>query len=412
MNPPLCRFCGAPLTHDFVDLGETPLANAYVTVEQAAQGIDKTYPLHVRICSRCYLVQVDAHVNPREIFSHYAYFSSYADAWVEHARQYANSMISRLGLGSKSMVVEVASNDGYLLQHFLAAGIPVLGIEPALNVANAARARNVHTRVAFFDLETASEMAREGISADLMVANNVLAHVPDIAEFVGAFPIVLAQEGVVTFEFPHLLNLIREIQFDTIYHEHFSYLSLLVVEKVLTSAGLRAFDVDQLATHGGSLRVYACRTSASHGETEALKQMRQTEREAKLDQLSTYNGFAGKVESVKRSFQEFLACARAERKTVAAYGAAAKGNTFLNVCRLGSCDIASVFDRSKAKQGLLLPGSHIPIRPPEAIYEMKPDYLVILPWNLRKEIAQQMAFISEWRGKFVTAVPTVRVFDA
>lgn len=411
MTTPHCRFCGAKLDHDLVDLGSTPLANSYATAADIAVGRDKAYPLHARVCSSCFLVQVDAPVSPEAIFSDYSYFSSYSDSWVEHARNFAKAIIARFGLDHSSLVVEVASNDGYLLQHFVATRVPVLGIEPAANVAEAARAKNVPTEVAFFGSQTAKRLAAQGVAADLTVANNVLAHVPDISDFIAGFSIMLKPEGVATFEFPHILNLIRELQFDTIYHEHFSYLSLVVVERILEAAGLRAFDVEELPTHGGSLRLYVCHASAHHTTTDRLFDLRAKEKSAKLNELAGYLGFAEKVEGVKRSFLEFLARAKAEGKSVAAYGAAAKGNTFLNVCGVGSNEIVCVFDRSAAKQGKFLPGSHIPIRAPEDVCEVAPDYLVVLPWNLREEISRQMAFIGEWGGKFVTALPTTRIFD-
>lgn len=408
---PACRFCGAKLVHDFVDLGETPLSNSYVSAEQIAAGRDKSYPLHARVCSECFLVQVDAPVAPEDIFSDYAYFSSYSDSWVEHARRYAEAMIARFDLGSQSLVVEIASNDGYLLQHFLKRGVPVLGVEPAANVAETARAKGVPTEVAFFGTETARALAARGVAADLTAANNVLAHVPAIGDFVAGFAEILKPEGVSTFEFPHLLNLIRELQFDTIYHEHYSYLSLVAVERVLAAAGLRAFDVEEIPTHGGSLRLFVCRVGASHVATQRLADLRAKEHAAGLDRIEVYAGFADKVQEVKASFLAFLARAKAEGKTVAAYGAAAKGNTFLNVCGVNAQDIVCVYDRSAAKQGRFLPGSHIPIRAPETIGDTKPDYLVILPWNLREEIAQQMAGIAAWGGCFVTAIPATRIFE-
>ncbi len=412
MQTPACRFCGAPLKHDFVNLGSTPLANSYVRADEIAQGLDRSFPLHARVCGACFLVQVDAPVSSEAIFSDYAYFSSYSDSWVAHARRYADAMIERFGLGPQSLVVEVASNDGYLLQHFMARGVPVLGVEPAANVAETARAKGVPTEVAFFGRETARKLAARGLAADLTAANNVLAHVPDIGDFVAGFAEILKPDGVATFEFPHVLNLIRELQFDTIYHEHFSYLSLVAVERVLAASGLVAFDVEELPTHGGSLRLFVCRKGAVHAPTPRLEAARSAERAASLDAIEGYAGFAEKVEAVKTSFLNFLARAKAEGKTVAAYGAAAKGNTFLNVCGVNANDIVCVYDRSAAKQGKFLPGSHIPIRAPESIGERRPDYLVILPWNLREEIVAQMAEIREWGGKFVTAVPETRVFDA
>ena len=412
MNPPACRFCGAKLTHDFVDLGSTPLSNAYLTQAQVDAGLDKSYLLHARVCDACFLVQVDAPVEPERIFDEdYAYFSSYSASWVEHARRYAQAMIARFNLDAQSLVVEAASNDGYLLQHFVAAGVPVLGVEPAGNAAEAARARGVRTEVSFFNDATARALVAQGFSADLTAANNVLAHVPDISDFVRGFAVILKPEGVSTFEFPHVLNLIAESQFDTIYHEHYSYLSLVTVEKVLASAGMRAFDVEELPTHGGSLRLFACRAEASHAQTDALVAMRDKERAFGLDSLAGYAGFAKQVDKVKTSFRAFLDRVRREGKTVAAYGAAAKGNTFLNVCGVTSKDIACVYDLSHAKQGRLLPGSHIPILAPDRIVDLEPDYLVILPWNLRDEIMTQMKDIRAWGGKFATAVPDTRIFD-
>ncbi|MGD0641629.1 MAG: class I SAM-dependent methyltransferase [Roseiarcus sp.] len=407
-SPP-CRFCGAPLTTTFVDLGETPLANSYVTEEDVAAGRDRRYPLHARVCGECFLVQVDEPVRPEAIFSDYAYFSSFSASWIEHARRYAEAMIARFRLGPRSLVVEIASNDGYLLQHFIAAGIPTLGVEPAANVAAAAIAKGVPTEVAFFGRAAAERLGGRGVKADLVAANNVLAHVPGIRDFVAGFALILKPDGVATFEFPHLLNLIRETQFDTIYHEHFSYLSLVSVEKIFAATGLRAFDVEEIATHGGSLRLFACRADASHRETQRLAALRAKEHEAGLDGLDAYRGFAPRVEAVKRSFLAFLARARAEGKSVAAYGAAAKGNTFLNVCGVTKADIGCAFDRSTAKQGKLLPGSHIPIFAPEKIREMRPDYLVVLPWNLIEEIKADMGFIAQWGGRFVVAVPETRV---
>ena len=409
---PSCRFCATPLRATFVDLGSTPLANSYVTAADIEAGRDRRYPLHVRVCERCFLVQADEPVHPDAIFSDYAYFSSYSASWVEHARRYAEAMRERFKLKPQSLVVEVASNDGYLLQHFVAAGIPALGIEPAANVAAAAVARGVSTEVAFFGRETAQRLAARGLRADLTAANNVLAHVPDLRDFVGGFAVLLKDEGVSTFEFPHLFNLIRETQFDTIYHEHFSYLSLVAVENVFRETGMRAFDVEELPTHGGSLRLFACREGATHEETERLRAMRAKERAAGLDALAAYEGFPNKVAAAKASFLDFLARASSEGKRIAAYGAAAKGNTFLNVCGVTERDIVCVFDRSAAKQGKLLPGSHIPILAPEKIEEVRPDYLVVLPWNLIGEIRSEMAVIAEWGGRFVTAIPETRILPA
>jgi hypothetical protein len=408
-SPP-CRFCGAPLTHTFLDLGRQPVANANLTRAQLDAGTEQAWPLHARVCDRCFLVQVDDAVPPEAIFdAEYAYFSSFSPSWVEHARRYAQAMVERFGLGPESLVVEVASNDGYLLQHFVAMDVPVLGVEPTANTAEAARARGVRTEVTFFNAESAPELAARHGRADLMAANNVLAHVPRIGEFVAGFRHMLKDEGVLTFEFPHLLNLIEQVQFDTIYHEHYSYLSLLSVEQVLRAAGLRPFDVELLSTHGGSVRLFVCHMGAGHEETEALQALRAREAAAGLDRIETYGGFTPRVGAVRDSFRGFLAQAKAEGKRIAAYGAAAKGNTFLNYCGATADDIVAAFDANPAKQNRYLPGSHVPVHGPEAVREIRPDYLLILPWNLKDEIMGQLGYIREWGGRFVTASPETRV---
>ena len=410
MTAPLCRFCKTPLVHTFLDLGRQPLANSYLTAEQLAAGSEAAYPLHVRVCHQCFLVQADDAVPADAIFDgDYAYFSSYSTSWVAHAKAYAAAMTKRFGLGPDSLVVEVASNDGYLLKHFVDMHIPVLGVEPTANTAQAAIAAGVPTEVLFFGVETGRMLAARGDGADLMAANNVLAHVPDIGDFVAGFREVLKDEGVLTFEFPHLLNLIQKVQFDTIYHEHFSYLSLLAVEQVLRANGLRPFDVERLSTHGGSLRLFCCHMGASHAETAALAALREEEHAAGLDRIESYAGFAPRVEAVRASFRAFLAAEKAAGRRIAAYGAAAKGNTFLNYCGTTVADIEVVFDASAAKQGRFLPGSHLPILAPDDVRGVRPDDLVILPWNLQDEIIGQMAFIRDWGGRFVTASPETRV---
>jgi SAM-dependent methyltransferase len=410
MMTPSCRFCNAPLTTTFVDLGAQPLANSYLTACQVAAGAEARYPLHARVCTECWLIQVDDVVPAKAIFNAgYAYFSSYSRTWVEHARRYAESMSDRLKLGPESLVIEVASNDGYLLQHFVAMRIPVLGIEPTTNTAEAARARGVRTEVQFFDEVSAAALARRGVRADLIVANNVLAHVPDIAGFVGGFRYVLKDEGVLTFEFPHVLNLINKVQFDTIYHEHFSYLSLLSVEPILRSKGLRSFDVELIPTHGGSLRLFCGHVHSGHQETRALAAVRDNESAAELDRLETYRGFAPRVESVRRSFRDYLAGALSTGRRVTAYGAAAKGNTFLNYCGVSASEIIAVFDANPAKQGRFLPGSHIPIHAPEHLLRLQPDDVVILPWNLAEEITCQLGSVKGWGGRFVLATPYTRI---
>jgi SAM-dependent methyltransferase len=406
---PHCRFCAALLTTTLVDLGVMPLANSFITPEDTAH--EQRFPLQVRVCSACLLVQVSDSVAPDAIFSDYAYFSSYSDSWVEHARQYAETATIRFGLTSRSLVVEVASNDGYLLQHFKRLGVPVLGVEPAANVARAARAKGVTTEVALFGTESARRLATETGRADLMVANNVLAHVPDVRDFVEGFAVLLKPESVASFEVPHVLNLLREIQFDTIYHEHFSYLSLLAIERVFAATGLKAIDVEEIPTHGGSLRVYAARHDSMRTPSRALDALRAKEHDAGLDRLEGYGGFAAKVEAIKASFLDFVARAKSDGRKIAGYGAAAKGNTFLNYCGVGKDDIVCVFDRSTAKQNKLLPGSHIPILAPERLTEIRPDYLVILPWNIAGEITAQNPALRSWGGKFVTAIPELRIFS-
>ena len=405
-----CRYCAAPLTLELVDLGATPLANSYLPPTPEGIAAERSFPLRVMVCRDCRLVQTTETVPTDAIFSHdYAYLSSYSAGWVAHARRYAQAMIARFGLTPRSLVAEVASNDGYLLQHFVGAGIPVLGIEPAGHAAELAEAKGVPTRVAFFGRALAHELAAEGRRADLIVANNVLAHVPDIRDFAAGFAGFLAPQGVATFEFPHLANLLREVQFDTIYHEHYSYLSLLFVERLMGAVGLRVFDIEELPTHGGSLRVFACHEAAGHVEGAGLAKVRADEAVAGLDGDAAYGAFAPRVRAVCAGFHDFLDRAAAEGATVAGYGAAAKGNTFLNVCGVGAERIAFVADRNPEKQGRLLPGSHVPVLDPQALYERRPGYVVILPWNLAREVSAEHATIADWGGRFVTAVPEVRV---
>ena len=404
-----CRYCQSPLTVSFADLGATPLANSYLPNTEAAAE-ERSYPLHVMVCSNCRLVQTTETVPADAIFDHdYAYLSSYSAGWVAHAKRYTQAMAERFGLGPDSLAAEVASNDGYLLQHYAAAGIPVLGIEPAGHAAELAEAKGVPTRVAFFNRETAEALVAEGRQADVIAANNVLAHVPDIRDFVAGFPVFLKPTGALTFEFPHLLNLIDQVQFDTIYHEHYSYLSLLFVERLLNDAGMRVFDVEELPTHGGSLRVFACLADASHQEQPGAAKVRADEASAKLDTDAAYQAFGARIRAVCDGFLAFLDQAEAQGKSVAAYGAAAKGNTFLNVCGVGADRLKFVVDQNPEKQDRLLPGSHIPVRGADALDTEKPDYVVILPWNLAAEISTQHAFIAGWGGRFVTAVPELRV---
>ena len=404
-----CQGCGALLTITLVNLGMQPLANSYLTPDQANLP-EPVFPLHARVCEQCLLVQVDRVTPPETIFNEtYAYFSSFSDSWLDHCRQYAADMIGRFDLGPESQVVEIASNDGYLLQYFAEQGISVLGIEPAGNVAAAARAKGIPTEEKFFGRDTATELAQRGLSADLMAAKNVMAHVPDIHDFVAGIPILLKPDGVFTVEFPHLLNLIREVQFDTIYHEHFTYLSLLAVKRIFEQHGLIVFDATEQPTHGGSLRVFACRSGAAHAVTDNVEFVLQKERDFGLDRGEGYRGFEDRVKAVRAGLLQFLEHARGNGKTVVAYGAAAKGNTLLNYCGVGTNHIAFAVDRNPAKQGTLLPGSHIPVKAPEALADFRPDYVLILPWNLRDEIIGQLASVRDWGGRFVTAIPELRI---
>ena len=404
---PHCRLCEAPLTQVFADLGATPLANR--NLKPGEEAGERRYPLIARVCSQCLLVQVDNSVPPEQIFSDYDYFSSVSTHWVAHAGRYAEAMTERFALGPRSLVVEVASNDGYLLQHFKARGIPILGIEPAANVAAAAVAKGIATEVMFFGVDSARSLAQLGIGADLMAANNVLAHVPDVRDFVGGFAVLLKPSGVATFEFPHLLNLIDGVQFDTIYHEHFFYISLVASERMFATADLRVFDVEELPTHGGSLRLFVCHARAAHRETQRLKDLRERERARGLHDVSGYQDLARRIEAVRASFLAFMDEARRAGKVVAAYGAAAKGNTFLNVCGTRYPEICAIYDANPTKQGKLAPGSHIPILPPEKIAEQNPDFIVILPWNIADEVVEVLRAIPQWTGRPVVAVPEVRV---
>ncbi|MBV1885612.1 MAG: methyltransferase domain-containing protein [Parvibaculaceae bacterium] len=412
MSTPLtCRFCAQELTQTFVDLGSTPLANSYLK-HKGDIAAENSYPLHARVCGNCKLVQVADAVPAEDIFSDYAYFSSFSPSWVEHARQYCLKLTDTLGLDKTSLVMEVASNDGYLLKHFVNKGIQVLGIEPAANVAAVAEEAGVKTDVAFFGVKTARRLVNQGLKADLMAANNVMAHVPDINDFIAGFDILLADDGVLTIEFPHLLNLIEKAQFDTIYHEHYSYLSLLSVETILGAHNLKVFHVEELRTHGGSLRVYACRKASSkHNTSTGLREVRAKESAAGLDTLAAYQNFTPKVETIRRDLIAFLQTARKEGKSVAGYGAAAKGNTLLNFCGISTDFIDFVVDRNPEKQDTLLPGSHIPVFAPEKIWKEKPDYVLILPWNLASEISTDMSDILEWGGQFVVPVPEVKVLS-
>jgi len=405
-----CRFCGAELRHTFVDLGMSPLCETYPAATELNRG-ETYYPLHVYVCSACLLVQLEEFESGENIFSDYAYFSSYSDSWLKHCEKYCARMADRFGLTSKSFVVEVASNDGYLLQYFLRQEIPILGIEPAANVAKVAMDRGVPTLVRFFGAELARELVREEQSADLLAGNNVLAQVPDLNDFVEGLKILLKPDGVLTLEFPHLLQLIRRNEFDTIYHEHYSYFSLLTTAKIFEAHGLRVFDVEELASHGGSLRIFGCRTeSGAHPVSPAVKKVLEDEAQAGLNSIDGYQSFGQQVRRIKFAFVEFLIQATKEGKSIAGYGAPGKSATLLHYCGVGKDLIAYTVDRSPYKQGHFLPGSHIPIYHPDRIAETKPDYVVILPWNLKDEIMQQLQFIREWGGRFIVPIPEVAVY--
>lgn len=406
---PRCRFCQTDLKETFVDLGMSPLSNAYLQPEQLSQG-ERFYPLHAYVCSACWLVQLEEFESPEAIFSDYAYFSSYSESWLAQCQDYAQTITQRLGLGPQSQVIEVASNDGYLLQYFAQAGIPVLGIEPAANVAEVARAKGIPTEVVFVGAATIPPLLQNHAQADLLIGNNVLAHVPDICSFVAGLALLLKADGVLTMEFPHLLQLIAQRQFDTIYHEHFSYLSLLAVEKIFAAAGLALFDVETLSSHGGSLRIYAQHSATGQQpSSERLNALRQQESQAGLDQLATYTAFSSEVRQLKYSLLSQLIELKQAGKTLVGYGAPAKGNTLLNYCGIRSDFLDFTVDRSPHKQGKALPGVHIPILAPEAIFATQPDYVLILPWNLKDEIMQQMSGIRAWGGQFILPIPTVQV---
>jgi SAM-dependent methyltransferase len=408
-RPGSCRFCGGTL-HAFVDLGMSPLCESFLAPEQL-NGLERFYPLAAHVCGDCFLVQLQEYVAPEEIFTEYAYFSAFSDAWLDHARRYADVMTSKLGLSASSRVVELGSNDGYLLQYFRAKGISVLGIEPAVNVAAAAEKLGVPTRVKFFGAATARELVADGIQADLVVGNNVLAQVPDLNSFVEGIRIVLKTGGVCTVEFPHLLKTIVGNQFDQIYHEHFSYFSALTVERIFAVHGMRLFDIEELWTHGGSLRIHACHAGfAGHPMQPSVAALIAREREAGLDRLEIYAAFVHQVQATKRKLLSFLIDAKSRNKTIAGYGAPGKGNTLLNYCGIRTDFLDYTVDRNPYKHGKYLPGTHIPIFAPEKIAATKPDYVLILPWNLKDEIATQLAYIREWGAKFVVPIPEVSVF--
>ena len=409
MSSPRCRLCWADLTHTFVDLGMSPPCESYLSADQLDQG-ETFYPLHVRVCSECLLVQLPAYIPAEDIFTDYAYFSSYSDSWVRHAEKFIDLAAARLGLDGESFIVEVASNDGYLLQHSVARGIRSLGIEPAANVAEAAVAKGVPTEVMFLGEETGSKVAEKHGRADLVVANNVFAHVPDIVDFSKGLRALVADTGYVSIEIPHLLRLIDGNEYDTIYHEHFSYLSLLTTQRVLAAAGLTVVDVEELPTHGGSLRTWSMPTESAGPTSPAVEAVLADEAAAGLHTVEGHDGFAGAVAKVRNDLLEFLiGCAR-EGKKVVGYGAPGKGNTLLNHCGIRSDLMEFSVDRNPFKHGKFLPGTHIPIHPVEALAEARPDYVLVMPWNLRKEISAQLEYVREWGGKLVVALPELEIF--
>jgi SAM-dependent methyltransferase len=404
-----CRFCSGDLTRTFVDLGTSPLCETYPSAADLNRG-EIYYPLHVYVCGKCFLVQLEEYQSAENIFSDYAYFSSFSDSWLKHAETYCDKMTSRFRLNSNSFVVEVASNDGYLLQYFVQRNVPVLGIEPAANVAKVAAEKGVPTLVRFFGKALANELSADERSADLVLGNNVLAQVPDLNDFVEGLKILLKPEGVLTLEFPHLLRLIELNEFDTIYHEHFSYFSMLTTVRILKAHGMKAFDVEELSTHGGSLRIYACRAEGhTHPVAPNVARIIAAEERAGLASLKGYENFALQVKQTKWALVEFLLAAAKEGKRVAGYGAPGKSATLLNYCGIGKDLIEFTVDRSPYKQGRFLPGSRIPIYHPDRIREAKPDYVVILPWNLKDEIMEQLRFIREWGGRFIVPIPKVAV---
>jgi len=404
-----CRFCGHELKHSFVDLGMSPLCQTHISREQLTE-MEPFYPLHAYICGNCFLVQLQEFVAPQDIFGEYAYFSSYSDSWVAHAKRYAETMVERFGFGRSNRVIEIASNDGYLLQHFVAMNIPVLGIEPAANVAKVAIEKGIPSVVEFMGRKTAAKIAASHGKADLLLGNNVLAHVPDLNDFVGGMKILLADRGVITMEFPHLQQLMSLNQFDTIYHEHFSYFSFYTVEQVFAAHGIVLFDVEEIGTHGGSLRIYGKHEGDdSKPVTDRVGGLRQREIDAGMADMAAYRSFAEQVRETKRKLLEFLIQAKRAGKSVVGYGAPGKGNTLLNYCGIREDFLDYTVDRNPYKQGKFTPGTRIPILDPSRISETKPDYILILPWNLKDEICQQMRFVRDWGGRFVVPIPEVQI---
>jgi hypothetical protein len=405
-----CRLCGTPLERTFVDLGMSPLCESFLVREQL-DAMEPYFPLHVLVCGQCFLVQLKEYVSPEHIFREYAYFSSYSTSWVAHAKRYCEAITKRLGLGADSLAVELASNDGYLLQHFAALDVPVLGIEPAANVAKVAIDKGIPTRVDFFGRKLAAELVAEGKRADLIIGNNVLAQVPDLGDFTGGMAGLLKPEGVITLEFPHLERLIAENQFDTIYHEHFSYFSLVTIEALAERHGLKIIDVEELTTHGGSLRVYLAHKASARTPAKSVADLIAREQRLGYRNLETYASFGRQVQATKRKLLSLLIAAKEQGKRICGYGAPGKGNTLLNYCGIGPDFLDFTVDRNPYKHGRFTPGMHVPIHPVEAIDEARPDYILILPWNLKQEIIEQMAHVGRWGAKFIVPIPEAAIVD-
>ena len=409
VTPCLCRFCEAPLKHTFVDLGMSPLANSYIAAD-SQNSMEPFYPLRVYVCEKCLLVQLEEFEKASDIFSDYAYFSSFSDSWLRHAQCYVNMMMERFGFGPDSQVMEIASNDGYLLQFFQEKCVPVLGIEPAANIAKVSAEKGIPTVVKFFNVDTARELVSQGRRADLLIGNNVLAHVPGLNDFVSGIKMILKPRGIVTMEFPYIMRLVEEKQFDTIYHEHFSYFSFGTVDRIFSKHGLKIFDVEEVSTHGGSLRIFGChREETSLPTNSNVDKLKEREGAAGFGTLDRYLSFSKAVQETKWQLLEFLISAKRKGKSIVSYGAPAKGNTLLNFCGVGKDFIDYTVDRSPQKQNCLLPGTHIPIFHPDKIKETKPHYVLVLPWNIKDEIMSQMAHIREWGGQFVTPIPDVKI---
>ncbi len=406
-----CRFCKSRRLTNFVNLGKTPLSNSFLSKEHLRKK-EKKYPLHVFVCNNCLLVQLDEFENPSKIFSEYAYFSSFSKSWLEHSKKFVKQMIKRYKIDEKNQVIEIASNDGYLLQFFKEEKIPVLGIEPAKNVAKIARKKGIPTVTKFFGIKTANELLKKGMEADLIIGNNVLAHVPNLNDFVSGLKILLKKDGVISLEFPHILKLIQKNQFDTIYHEHFSYFSFYTVKKIFLKHQLTIFDVNEISTHGGSLRIFIKHNKNKKIKIKnSVKNLIKKEKRCQINKIKTYKKFQPKIENIKKNIQQFFLTTKRERKIIVGYGAPAKGNTLLNYCEISKKDLEYTVDISPYKQGLYLPGTHIEIKNPKEIRKTKPDYVFILPWNLKDEILDQHKYIKKWGGKFITPIPKVKIIS-